>query len=155
MITLKRATSEDKDFTGLVKLLDMELADRYGKLQSAYDEFNKINFTDKVVIAYYDNQPAGCGCFKKYDSMSVEIKRMFVKPEFRGKGISKLILVELENWAREKDYIYSILETGSNQPEAVGLYKKSGYIVTENYGPYVNMNESICFKKYLAYYKYI
>jgi putative acetyltransferase len=80
---------------------------------------------------------------------TLEIKRMFVLPEYRGKGIASKILSELERWASELNYIQTILETGINQPEAIALYKKSGHEITKNYGQYIGMENSICMKKIL------
>jgi putative acetyltransferase len=72
---------------------------------------------------------------------------MYVKPEHRGKGVSKLILVELENWARESGFTQSIPETGFKQPEVIGLYSKSDYSQIKNYGQHAAMPKSICFSK--------
>jgi GNAT superfamily N-acetyltransferase len=85
-----------------------------------------------VIIVYENGLAVGCGRFKVYDNDSVEIKRMFVKSDFRGKGISKLILNELEKWATELGFTRAILETGIKQPEAIGLYNKAGFIRIEN-----------------------
>ena len=74
---------------------------------------------------------------------------MFVKPEFRGKGISKFVLKELESWGSQLGYSKSVLETGTKQLEAIGLYTKSGYSRIDNYGPYVNMPYSVCMQKNL------
>ena len=74
---------------------------------------------------------------------------MFVHPDYRGKGIASKILSELELWASEQNYSEAILETGINQPEAIALYKKSGYLVTQNYGQYANAENSVCMKKIL------
>lgn len=149
MISLKRDNSNNAEFRKLILLLDQDLGGRYGKEQEVYDSHNVIEFIETVVVAYYDNQPAGCGCFKKYDDNTVEIKRMFVKPEFRGKGISKLVLKELENWGAQLGYSKSVLETGKKQLEAIGLYTKYGYNLIDNYGPYVGMPNSVCMQKNL------
>ncbi len=149
MITLKRTNSEDKDFHELVKLLDKDLLDRYGALQDYYSRFNSIKNLLTVVIAYDDNKPVGCGCFKKFDNGSVEVKRMYVNPVQRGKGIGAAILAELEKWAAELKVAAIVLETGNNQPEAVHLYEKMGYIIIPNYGQYSGMETSICMKKEL------
>ena len=93
--------------------------------------------------------PVGCGCFKKFNNSTVEIKRMFVPLSFRGKGISKKLLIELEQWAKEKGFSGFVLETGKKQHEAIGLYTKLGYQQIENYGQYVDMPNSVCFRKYL------
>ena len=150
MITLKRTNSEDNHFHELVKLLDKDLLDRYGALQDYYSRFNSIQNLPTVVIAYDDEQPVGCGCFKKFEDGSVEVKRMYVANEQRGKGIGAAILAELEKWAAELKFAAIVLETGNNQPEAVHLYEKMGYKVIPNYGQYSGMETSICMKKDLS-----
>ena len=149
-IILKRTDSTDADFHLLIALLDKELNERYGDLmQSTYDRHNHIIDIDTVVLAYNNDTPVGCACFKKYDNTSVEIKRMFVKATERGQGIAYKILSELELWAKENGFTYSILETGDKQHEAVALYQKLGYAITENYDPYSDLTTSICMRKEL------
>lgn len=148
-IRLARTTSDNLDFRILTNELDADLRDRNGDVMNLYDEHNVIDKIDTVVIAYLNNQPAGCGCFKSFDTEAVEIKRMFVRHNARGNGISTMILKELENWALESGYQYAVLETGSKQLEALGLYPKTGYVRTPNYGVYVDLPDSICFRKAL------
>lgn len=149
MLTLKRTSSNDTDFHLLVKRLDKDLLDRYGALQDYYSRFNSIQQLPTVVIAYYQGQLVGCGCFKQFDETSVEVKRMYVTKELRGKGIGAAILHELEKWAAELKVDTMVLETGNNQPEAIHLYGKMGYAVIPNYGQYSGMETSICMKKEL------
>jgi GNAT superfamily N-acetyltransferase len=150
MIRLERTTSDNEDFRLLISELDKELRSRYEEKQAIYDQYNIIENNRNVVIAYKDEVPVGCGCFKKFDDSSVEIKRMFVKPEYRGQKIAASILQELEDWAIEFNISGTILETGIKQHEAIHLYQKSGYIVVENYGPYKGLPESICMQKNLV-----
>jgi putative acetyltransferase len=124
--------------------------DRYGALQDYYSRFNSIQNLPTVVIAYSNGQPVGCGCFKQFDEGTVEVKRMYVSPEQRGKGIGAAILAELEKWAAELKISKIVLETGNNQPEAIHLYEKLGYTVIPNYGQYSGMETSICMKKDLS-----
>ena len=133
MIEIIRTESTDTDFRNLIAELDHELYDRYGEAQNNLDTHNKIEACDTVIIGSLDNKMVGCGCFKKIDQDTVEIKRMFVRKDYRGQGISKTILVELETWAQEYGFKYVILETGNKQPEAIGLYEKSGYQQIDNY----------------------
>lgn len=150
MITLRRTTCDNDDFQHLVQQLDGDLWSRYPEEQHIYQGFNKITGIDTVVIAYYNDLPVGCGCFKAFGQGGVEVKRMYVQPALRGKGLASSILKELELWAAELGYSFVVLETGTGQPEAIGLYKKSGYAVTENYPPYDRMPSSVCFRKDLA-----
>jgi GNAT superfamily N-acetyltransferase len=127
----------------------MELNANYGELQAEYDKYNKIESIDTVIVAYSENIPVGCGCYKKYDAATVEIKRMFVNKANRGKGISKMIIKELENWAKENNYKSAVLETGLKQKEAISLYQRSGYQIIDNYGQYIGNSNSICIRKEL------
>ncbi len=101
-------------------------------------------------MAYDENKRAvGCGAIKQFETGIMEVKRMFVPLEERGKGIAAEILKELETWAMELGNTKCILETGVKQPEAISLYKKCGYRITENYGQYAGVEKSICFEKSL------
>lgn len=147
MNSLIRTLPDNKDFQLLVSLLDKELAVRDGDEHTFYSQFNKIADIRNVVVFYVDENAVGAGAFKEYQPRKVEIKRMFVLPEFRKKGIAFQILEELEKWARELNYSECILETGKKQPEAISLYKKAGYKLIENYGQYKNVLNSVCMSK--------
>jgi putative acetyltransferase len=144
---LKRTTSENSDFQNLVRQLDADLKLRDGEEHSFYCQFNKIDKIKNAVVCYADDLPVGCGAFKEYDETSVEIKRMFVQPGFRGRGIAGTILKELELWAAEINYSVAVLETGKRQPEAIALYQKAGYTIIQNFGQYKNIENSVCMKK--------
>lgn len=147
MITLQRTDSGNSDFQLLVKLLDEDLARRDGDEHSFYAQYNKIVNIQHVVVCYLDGMPVGCGAFKAYDQQKVEVKRMFVKPEYRGKGIGLSVLKELERWAAELNYSGTVLETGKRQPEAIRLYQKAGYSIIKNFGQYENVENSVCMAK--------
>ncbi len=147
MINLVRTDSGNSRFRELVALLDRDLQIRDGEEHSFYAQFNKIDKIREVVVAYENEKAIGCGAFKKYSADVAEIKRMFVRPENRGRGIAGQILNELETWAKELKFSECVLETGVKQPEAIGLYKKSGYKKTPSYGQYLNVKNSVCMKK--------
>lgn len=148
MTTLKRTTSEDVAFQNLVHLLDKDLATRDGKEQhSFYAQFNKIDMIKNAIVYYANDIPIGCGAFKEFDKSSVEIKRMYVQPNFRGQRIGATILKELELWAAELNYVECVLETGKKNPEALHLYQKEGYEIIPNFGQYKNVENSVCMKK--------
>jgi GNAT superfamily N-acetyltransferase len=149
MITIKRTDSSNTDLPGLIRELDKDLRGRYGAEQEHFDQFNKIENLETVVIAYAENEPVGCGCFKEFDSSSVEVKRMFVAPGHQRKGIGASILKELEKWAAEIGYNSMILETGTRQQEAIRLYQKIGYQIIPNFSPYIGNELSVCMKKEL------
>ena len=147
MIKIIRTNSDNPDFIELVKYLDADLAIRDGNEHSFYAQFNKIDKIKFVVIAYEDDQPVGCGAIKEYAPNTMEIKRMYTSPASRGNGIATKVLTELENWAAEMSFEKCILETGKKQPEAIALYKKSGYKSISNYGQYAGIENSVCFRK--------
>ena len=147
MITLTRATSDNTDFQMLVKQLDSDLKIRDGDDHPFYDQFNKIDSIKHTVIAYENEEPVGCGAIKQYEEGTMEVKRMFVPPQHRGKGIATKILTELERWAIEMSFKKCVLETGKMQPEAIALYTKNGYKIIPNYGQYKGVENSVCFEK--------
>ena len=149
MINLKRTNSEDQAFIDLVKLLDNELAAVDGEDHAFYSQFNKITKIRHVVIAYDDEIPLGCGAIKVHRMDAMEINRMYVTPENRNKGIASGILKELEKWSLELLHDTCILETGKRQPDAIRLYTKSGYKLIPNYGQYIGVENSVCFRKEL------
>lgn len=149
MAEIIRTNSDNTHFRQLVVLLDEDLTLRYGELQKHYSQFNHIDFIDTVVLAFENDAPAGCGCFRLFAPGKIEIKRMYVKPEFRGRGLSRLILSELEKWAFELGYTESVLETGNRQSEAIHLYHHFGYTEIPNYGNYEGTMTSICMSKKL------
>jgi GNAT superfamily N-acetyltransferase len=147
MIELVRTTSDNEDFGKLVDELDAYLSVLDGEDHAFYTLFNKSSLLKNALICYENEMPVGIGAYKEYDSETAEIKRMFTLPEHRGKGIAKAILTELELWAKEENYKVSILETGFLQHDAIGLYQKLGYEITENFGQYIGVDNSICMKK--------
>lgn len=150
MLKVVRTDSSSEDFRELVRLLDEDLSIRDGNAHSFYAQFNKVDSIKHVVIAYENDWPVGCGAIKKYDEDAVEIKRMFVRPENRGRGIALVILKELEKWAAELEFPSAILETGKKQPEAIRLYEKSGYNPMPKYGQYESDENSVCMTKKLG-----
>lgn len=146
-VRIVKTTSENPDFVNLISALDKSLWERYPELKSDYWGNNILEINPNVVILYLEEKAVGCGCFKKYDKNTIEIKRMFVSPEVRGMGLAQTILLELEAWARDLGYSISVLETLYKQKEAIALYQKTGYAIVENYEPYVGLENSICMRK--------
>lgn len=149
MIQLIRTDSKNSDFIALVSALDADLAKRDGNEHSFYNQFNTIDAIRFVVVAYENEQPLGCGAIKAFSPVAMEVKRMYVTPESRGRGIATKILTELENWAGEMHFGKCILETGKRQPEAIQLYTRNGYKTIPNYGQYAGVENSVCFEKEL------
>ena len=150
MIKLVRTNSENIDFINLVKDLDAFLKITDGDEHEFYNQYNNIDVIKHTVVAYLNNQAVGCGALKPFDIESIEIKRMFTQSEARANGIATKILQELEAWAKELNYKSCILETGIRQIEAIALYKKNSYQLMPNYGQYISVVNSLCYKKHLS-----
>lgn len=149
MITCRRTNSDNPDFQKLVVVLDAYLRILDGDDHLFYAQLNKTDSIKHVMVVYQNGEPIGCGAIRHYSDDAVEVKRMYVLENQRGKGIASTILNELETWAKELTYKKCILETGKRQAEAVNLYHKAGYTIIENYGQYTNMENSVCFEKIL------
>jgi putative acetyltransferase len=134
--------------TGLVVRLDAELMRRYpGEAIGGVEPRAFRDAGGYFLIARCDTEVAGCGAFRPVDSRTVEIKRMFVEARFRRMGIARAVLQALETEARRRGYARSILETGVRQPEAIALYRASGYEDIQPFGPYVDSALSVCLGK--------
>ncbi len=146
---IRRVGCDDPGFQLLVSRLDQELWNELKEDQGTYDQFNRVKGIQTAVIVYVGKVPAAIGCFKEFNKDTVEIKRMFVEKEFRGQGLSKNVLNELEKWAIELGYHHAVLETSVHFEPARKLYAGAGYKIIENYDQYKGLTESVCMKKEL------
>ena len=102
------------------------------------------------LIGRIDGEAVACGGVARYDETTAEIRRMYVVPEGRGRGLSRRVLAALENEARALGYSLVRLETGSLQAAAIGLYVSAGFGPIPRYGPFVDDPRSVCFEKRLG-----
>ena len=134
----------------LIGELDADLASRYprqwihGLHSEDADDPNLV-----FVVVWDGDRPVGCGAIRRIDERTTEVKRMYIKPEARRKGYSRKLLAFLEQTAQTAGYTSIRLETGTRQPEAIGLYESAGYRVIPAYGEYVGNPFSVCFEKKL------
>jgi GNAT superfamily N-acetyltransferase len=108
-------------------------------------------------VGYLDGRPAASGAWRRRDDVealgsttTAEIKRMYVDPAARGRGLARAMLAHLERTASEAGATVSILETGTLQPEAIALYESSGYVEVPKFGFYCHASESRCYGKRLS-----
>jgi GNAT superfamily N-acetyltransferase len=102
-----------------------------------------------LVLREDDGRAIGCGGIARFDAARGEVKRMYVVPEARGRGLGRRLLEELEAQARALGYTSVVLETGDRQPEALGLYESAGFERIPCYPPYDSRALSLCFEKRL------
>lgn len=101
-------------------------------------------------VVYLDEQAVGCGGVQIFGDEYAELKRMYVRPGFRGRGVGKQLLAHLEAYAAERGIRVLRLETGVAQTEAIGLYEGFGFRRIPPFGPYLEDPLSICMEKKLS-----
>jgi GNAT superfamily N-acetyltransferase len=134
----------------LVTALLADLVERYGVEdpdEPAADELAPPRGT--FLVAFDDEEPLGCGGIRHHDGDTAELKRMYVDPRARRRGVARALLEELERCATDLGYTRIRLETGVRQPEAIALYLSAGYEPIEPYGYYGRSPLSRCFEKEL------
>ncbi len=146
-----RTDGTDKDFIENCRLLDMDLDRRVGKeiKRDKYIKYNRLDEIKEAIVVYEDDKVIGGGAIRRYDDENIELKRVFVHTEYQGRGIGSRLVSLLIEWAMELGYKRMILETGELLAESCAMYKKLGFKVIPNYGPYVDMPESLCMAKNL------
>ncbi len=144
-----RTDGRNEDFIENCRLLDMDLERRVGKVieRGKYQKYNRLDEIKQAIVVYEDGKAIGGGAIRRYDDETAELKRVFVHMEYQGQGIGSRLVSLLLEWAAELGYRRMILETGELLAESCAVYKKLGFQVISNYGPYVNMPESLCMAK--------
>jgi GNAT superfamily N-acetyltransferase len=137
----------------LASALESELLERYDGRPGSGGEPPAGDFEPPdgaFLVGYEDGEPVACGGVRRYDERTAEIRRMYVVPGARGRGLSRAVLAGLEDEARRLRYEAVRLETGHLQREAIGLYESAGYRPIARYGPYVDDERSVCFERELT-----
>jgi putative acetyltransferase len=150
MISIALEPFDSADARRLIEALDAHLASRYTPEQRFGPNLKPAQIAPGLgtfVVARVDGRAIGCGAVRLLDPTTVEVKRMFVEPEMRGRGVAKQILEHLEDAGRELGARSAVLETGIYQDEAIGLYRGAGYRVVDCWGEYTTSPTSVCYEK--------
>jgi putative acetyltransferase len=148
---IEAADVRGPDAALLLPRLMRELGERYG--DDGEGDFRPEDVCAPravFLVASLAGRPVGCGALRPMPDGAAEVKRMYVEPDVRGRGVGRRLLAELEGHARRLGYAVVRLETGLLQPEAIRLYEASGYRRIANYGIYVDNPLSVCFEKELG-----
>jgi putative acetyltransferase len=148
--SVTRVAADHPDVARFVGELLREMAERYG------DDPDGIAHTDPgaewVLLSDDDGSALGCGAVQPLRSSKPdaaadhgEIKRVYIVPPARGRGLARPLMAALLDLAAELGYTWLQLETGTEQPEALALYERSGWRRVPNYGQYVDDPRSVCF----------
>ena len=141
---------DSPDARSLVATLDAHLAGRYAPEHRFGPHLKAEHVAPGIgtfVIARLDGKAVGCGALRRRDPTTVEVKRMYVDPEIRGRGVAREILDYLESVARTMEAERLVLETGIYQEEAIGLYRAAGFTTIECFDEYAGTPTSVCFEK--------
>jgi GNAT superfamily N-acetyltransferase len=136
----------------LVTALGTELLGRYEGFDGSGEEPSPSDFEPPdgaFLVGWEAEEPVACGGVCRYDETTAELRRMYVRPDARGRGLSRTLLGALEEEARGLGYAFVRLETGDRQPEAIGLYVSSGYLPIPRFGPFADDERSVCLEKRL------
>jgi GNAT superfamily N-acetyltransferase len=136
----------------LIAALNTELEQRYPEDGANFFRLDAEEVADgrgAFLVAYIDGRPVGCGAVRRNEPGVAEIKRMYVTPGARGRGVGRFILDELEAVASQLGIRRLVLETGPRQPEALALYRRAGYVEIPLFGEYVGAEFSVCMAKNL------
>ncbi|MBV9368993.1 MAG: GNAT family N-acetyltransferase [Frankiales bacterium] len=133
----------------LIAAVQQEYVERYGGPDDApVDPGEFAPPYGCFVVAYDGAEPVATGALRRAeDGAAMEIKRMYVRPEWRGRGLARFVLADLERRARDLGATRIVLETGDRQPEAIRLYETSGYARIDGYGHYACSPLSVSFGK--------
>ncbi|HKB34013.1 MAG TPA: GNAT family N-acetyltransferase [Candidatus Dormibacteraeota bacterium] len=149
-MTIAPEPFDSADARHLIEALDAHLASRYTAEQRFGPNLKPAQVAPGLgafLMARIDGRPVGCGAVRLVDPSTAEVKRMFVEPEMRGRGIAKEILAHLEGAGRELGARRAVLETGVYQDEAIGLYRRAGYREVACWGEYTTSPTSVCYEK--------
>ena len=159
----------EPDAAALIALLSRDLSERYDFVDDGSGAFaieDVLQPRTGFLVGRVGNAPGqaasgrvpaalavACGAYRLFgpdEPHVAEVKRMYVRPEFRGRGYSAAILAELERRANADGYRTVRLETGNRQPEAIRLYESRGYRRIGNWGNYAGKIEHQCYEKALT-----
>ena len=146
-MNIKFVPPESEDFARLTKLLDEYYFTLVGDVHLRYAKYNIPSLFRTRTVVYDGSDAVACGCWKEIDEESAEIKRIYVLPEYRRKGIASLIIRTLEDDIKKAGKKKIILETARTTPDSEALYLHLGYSEIDYYGSPAGAENCLCFEK--------
>jgi GNAT superfamily N-acetyltransferase len=136
-LTFRAARADEPPGAELVEAMITELEPLYGRIDAPEaPTASPADFSPPggaFLVAWIDGRAVACGGVKRLDARTCEIKRMYVAPAARGRGVARALLDALEDEARRLGYDVARLDTGPRQPHAERLYRRAGYAETGNF----------------------
>jgi GNAT superfamily N-acetyltransferase len=149
VIEVRAVAWDDAAGVALREAQQTEVSARYGVDDSEPGVKPSAADMTLFLVASDGDEPVGCGGLRALDATRGEVKRMYVVPGRRGTGVSTTILRALEDAARTLGWDDLLLETGTEQPDAMRFYEREGFAPIPNYGHYVGSAHSRCYAKTL------
>lgn len=150
-LTLDRVPFDAPEAETLRNAQQAELHVRYGSEDHEPGDPPTADTVPFFVVARTpDDEAVGCGGLRPLGSGGFEVKRMYVLPAFRGRGVATAILRRIEDEARGLGCTELLLETGTEQPDAMRFYEREGYQRVPNFGAYVGEPHSVCYARTLG-----
>ncbi len=146
---MKTILTDEKDerFLKLVDELDRGYYIRIGDELSKYDRYNEFKVPHVVILLLDSDKPIACASYRVCNKDSVEFKRVYVKKEYRKRGIAYKLIRQLEKDVVDKNFKNSFIITGKNNSPAIGLYEKLNYKLIGKFGQFKDDGNVICMKK--------
>lgn len=149
-VTITEEPFESADARRLIAALDEHLSSHYAPEERFGPNLKPAQLASGVgtfVVARDGGRAIGCGALRKLDDTRAEIKRMYVEPDLRGRGVARHILDHLEGVGKDMGVQRLVLETGIYQAEAIALYRRAGFRPVRCWGEYAEALTSVCFEK--------
>jgi GNAT superfamily N-acetyltransferase len=140
------------DAQALIAALNAELTEQYPNPADRFfglSEQEVAGGKGAFVVARHGGRPVGCGAVRSLTAEIAELKRMYVAPEARGRGLGARLVAALEEEARRLGVRRLVLETGDRQLAAIALYTRAGFARIPAFGAYIGAPRSLCFGKTL------
>lgn len=148
--TLERVRYDSPLAQQLIEELQEEYVVRYGGPDETPVDPGEFDPPGgSFLLAHRDGVLVGCAGMRRRSAGEVEVKRMLIRREYRGRGYARELLTLVEDQARALGYSRVLVETGGAQPEAMGLYESSGYERIPGFGHYRNEPQNRCYAKTL------
>jgi putative acetyltransferase len=147
-LVIDEADPASPEAAELIAALDRDLSARYPGLPiHGIDAANLRQSGGVFLIGRVDGAPVACGALRAMEDGAVEVKRMYVRDAYRGRGLGLAMLAALEQIAARRGFAIIRLETADQQPEAIALYQSAGYQPIPCYGVHEIDPRSRCFEK--------
>ena len=148
-MTISFVPPSSPDFKMLAAKLDAYYFELVGDIQNRYAEVNRPENMAALAVAYENDTPVACGAWKRIDGTTAELKRLYVLPEYRRKGVASGLIAALEADAAAAGICRMFLETAVDTTDSHRLYLSAGYRIVDYYGSPAGAENCLCFHKEL------